>query len=255
MMGPSHATCGVAAWLLLSCSDVGESLGVGIGAHPAAAAAGALVAGGAALLPDADHHSASVSRSLPPVSRWICSLVAAVSGGHRGVTHSLFALVVTTVGAAALGHWIVDVPRVGPVQVGVVALAVYLISLALAAVGIARGPRSAWPLSLGAALWVGVNAPTSWAWFAAAVGLGYAVHLAGDLLTEAGEKILWPVVVHRPRSLARVPVVNDVWRAGGAVAIPLLGDSGSWREKALVAGLTGWTVWRVLVAVGVIAPA
>ncbi|HEX7461737.1 MAG TPA: metal-dependent hydrolase, partial [Dermatophilaceae bacterium] len=46
----------------------------------------------AALLPDLDIESSTVSNSLGPVTRLISRVVALVSGGHREGTHSLAAL-------------------------------------------------------------------------------------------------------------------------------------------------------------------
>ena len=47
---------------------------------------------GAALVPDADHHNATIAHSLPPLSNAVCAGVGALAGGHRRGTHSLIGL-------------------------------------------------------------------------------------------------------------------------------------------------------------------
>src|SRR5579859_3401709 len=99
MMGPHHAACGAAAWVAVTTrlhadlAPVTQALGLGpfafdvgwplVHATPLGVVAGALVTAGAALLPDADHPSATIAHSLPPVSRALCAGIGAVSGGHR----------------------------------------------------------------------------------------------------------------------------------------------------------------------------
>src|SRR6478736_773436 len=100
MMGPAHSLSGAAAWL-------------GVGAAAAAAGhpmpwpvlvVGALICAGAALAPDLDHKSATISRAFGPVSKTLCEVVDKISyavykatrapkdarrtGGHRTLTHT-----------------------------------------------------------------------------------------------------------------------------------------------------------------------
>src|SRR5664279_2070383 len=81
MMGRSHAATGAAAVLLVAPHQPWPVL-------VATAALGAA----AALLPDLDIESSTVSNSLGPITRLLSRGVALVSGGHRGGTHSLAAL-------------------------------------------------------------------------------------------------------------------------------------------------------------------
>ena len=81
MMGRSHAATGAAAVLLIEPHQPWQVL-------IATAALGAA----AALLPDLDIESSTVSNSLGPVTRLLSRGVALVSGGHREGTHSLAAL-------------------------------------------------------------------------------------------------------------------------------------------------------------------
>ena len=64
------------------------------------------------------------------------------------------------------------------------------------------------------------------------------VHIVGDLITTGGVPLLWPLVIRPPKLLRRVPLLRNVWRANGALSVPLLGRAGSKRE------------WLVLIPVG-----
>lgn len=75
MMGPAHSLSGAAAWL-------------GVGAATAAAGhpmpwpvlvVGALICAGAALAPDLDHKSATISRAFGPLSKGVCEVVDKIS--------------------------------------------------------------------------------------------------------------------------------------------------------------------------------
>jgi membrane-bound metal-dependent hydrolase YbcI (DUF457 family) len=85
MMGRSHAATGAAAVLLIEPHQPWQVL-------VATAALGAA----AALLPDLDIESSTVSNSLGPVTRLISRGIAMVCGGHREGTHSLLALVLVS---------------------------------------------------------------------------------------------------------------------------------------------------------------
>lgn len=55
---------------------------------PAAVTIGGLVAAGAALLPDADHHNATIAYSIPGVDKAVTAAIGQAAGGHRHGTHS-----------------------------------------------------------------------------------------------------------------------------------------------------------------------
>lgn len=79
MMGGHHAACGAAAWVAVT-STAPYTLGF----YPVSdvgVITGAIVCAGAALLPDADHHSGTIAHSLPPVSEGVANLVETISGG------------------------------------------------------------------------------------------------------------------------------------------------------------------------------
>src|SRR5699024_8522396 len=65
-------------------------LGIGLfDVGPAGAFIGSIICAGAALLPDIDHHNASIAHSLPPLTMMMARSFQSVSGGHRNGTHSI----------------------------------------------------------------------------------------------------------------------------------------------------------------------
>ncbi|KHL03837.1 metal-dependent hydrolase [Sinomonas humi] len=266
MMGPHHAACGAAAWVAVTTQvhldlapltavlgwgpaslDLGSPL---LHASPLGVVAGALVTAGAALLPDADHPRATIAHSLPPVSRFACEGIGAVAGGHRNGTHSLLGIAVFTAIAWAAGRWTAVVPMLGTLHIGTLHIGTLhvgagLVSLLLVAFaakvlgvfpeGVRRIP---WLVAVPLAAFIAVFAPHEQDWFPLAVALGCSVHIAGDMLTTGGCNLLWPIAFRRPRRFSRIPLLAWMWRPGGHVSFPVLGDAGSWRE------------WLMLIPVG-----
>jgi len=237
MMGITHATSGAAAWIAIT----GTLPYLTIGAYPldpVGVLAGAAVCAGAALLPDADHHSATIAQSVPVLGRAGAEVVETLSGGHRHGAHSL-------VGAAlvALGAWALTLLTLTTAQLGTLAVGAGIGTAALTCFGLkARGFVRTWWLAwaLGALLgaFIVVVAPEQLAWFPLAVTLGFLAHLAGDFLTTGGlPGLLWPWVPRPPEVLRPVPVLNRMWLPNGYVALPLLGDTGSLRETLFGAAL------------------
>ncbi|WP_181765894.1 metal-dependent hydrolase [Streptomyces albidus (ex Kaewkla and Franco 2022)] len=217
MMGPAHSLSGAAAWL-----------GVGAAAaaldHPMpwpVLLAGALVSSGAALAPDLDHKSATISRAFGPLSRGLCGVIDKISesvynatkgtgerrrsGGHRTLTHTwpwaLFLGVGFSAAAVLGGRWAV--------------LVILFIHMVLAVEGLlwraARvssdvlvwllGATSAW--SLAGVLdqpgngsdWLFTGPGQEYLWLGLPIVLGALVHNIGDAITISGCPILWPVPI------------------------------------------------------------
>ena len=78
MMGVTHATSGAAAWIAITSTLPLVSSGA-YPLDPVGVLAGTAVCAGAALLPDADHHSATIAHSVPIVGRLANDLVVAES--------------------------------------------------------------------------------------------------------------------------------------------------------------------------------
>ncbi|WP_313816227.1 metal-dependent hydrolase [Citricoccus sp.] len=258
MMGPHHAACGAATWVLIAAdsavplgplASVGlfgpesalvlpETIPLGFGLLPGITdlgiLTGAIVAAGAALLPDADHRSASIAHSLPPVSEWICAAVGRIAGGHRNGTHSLLGLAVFTLLAWLLST--VALPTaLGLLPVGAGLGTVLLASFAIKALTFMpdRARKIPWlvAIPLGALVTVGLG--NQGQLFVVAVATGVIVHIAGDMLTDGGCNLLWPAALKPPRTVTRTPGLKELWSSGGRMKLPLLGPTGSRREWAL----------------------
>ncbi|CAM5331999.1 metal-dependent hydrolase [Streptomyces abikoensis] len=244
MMGPAHSLSGAAAWL-------------GVGAATAAAGepmpwpvlvVGALICAGAALAPDLDHKSATISRAFGPVSRMLCGVIDKLShsvykatrghgdprrnGGHRTLTHTWLWAVLIGAGTSALavtgGRWAV--------------LGILFVHLVLAVEGLlwraARtssdilvwllGATSAWILAGvlnepgNGAGWLFSGPGHEYLWLGLPIVLGALVHDVGDALTVSGCPILWPIPVGRKRWYPVGPPKGMRFRAGSWVELKVL---------------------------------
>lgn len=238
-MGAAHAATGAAAWLAIA-GTVPGTLGLVDHVDGPALAVGAVVAAGAALLPDIDHHSGTIAHSLPPVSNWIAKISEKLSGGHRQGTHSILGLGVALAGAFAVGPLQREVGDYGVIHAGAGIGAILLSAFALRAMRLTKGRIGAWAVSIALAATVLVYGADNWLWFPAAVGIGYLAHLVGDFITTGGIPVLWPVVVKPPEWWRKIPVLSWVWKANGNLAFPILGKTGSNREWLLITVLTSW---------------
>lgn len=129
------------------------------------AAAGLVIAVVFSYLPDLDHEGSTAGRALGKVGSRI---LRRIGGGHRGLTHSLFAIV----GTWLVWAWIFDATTLADAfwNSGVQAAVAGLHPIALIH---ALAPLSVHPL----------------AW---AAGTGLASHIWCDALTVMGVPLLWP---------------------------------------------------------------
>lgn len=260
MMGPHHAASGAAAWLALTTSFkldlsgvaahvplVPETLVLGaglLGVSPAGVLAGTIVTAGAALLPDADHRHASIAHSLPPLSNILCIQVGKLSGGHRHGTHSILGVGVFVMIAILAGMWSVPMEPFGMIFPGAGLLTVLLAAFAAKALKFIPDTmrKFPWVVGLGVGAFITFFAPQEQFWFPLAVGLGAMVHILGDMLTTGGCNLLWPLRVRPFKVLRKIPLLRSVWKANGNVAIPILGNAGSWREWMLLIPVSGYVI-------------
>lgn len=206
MMGYSHALSGaVAASAIYAFAP--ETLG---STTSAAAISSALIVGGA-LLPDADHPNASAARSFPPLSNVMVTGISRISGGHRGYTHTLLGVGIFAALTYFACQWRADVYgyQVFPLALLIVA---FCVSLGLSTLKIV--PKGTGYLLGIAAGYLVYISPLPALTIATFLGLGCLIHLAGDVITTEGLKLFRPF--------------SDV-----TVRIPILGNAGSAREKAL----------------------
>lgn len=232
VMGINHATSGAAVWLATTAAL--PMLGTDIyPLDPAGALSGSLVCAGAALLPDADHHSATIAHSVPLLGGLVTGEIGSLSGGHRHGAHTLLAAALVTAAAVALGRILTPVPLLGTVALGPAIATIPLVCFAVKARDFVSSWATAWLLGLIAGLLVLVFSPDSTTWFPIAIGLGFVTHIAGDLLTVEGVPApTWPIQFKPPRAWRRTPVVSQIWKRNGFVSVPLLGHAGSIREHA-----------------------
>lgn len=269
-MGGHHAACGAAVWIALTNSATVEiplaqagtwtlPLGFGIlDVGPIGVVAGALMCAGAALLPDADHPNATIAHSLPPVSTAIVSGVGKVSGGHRHGTHSILGIVAAVIlawaaqfltpanvlswiGQPTTDTWWANL-QVGPALMSMILVGFALTTLKFVPVD---SKRLSWMLAGATALILTFTAPQAPGWFPLVIGVGVTVHILGDMLTVGGCNLLWPAVLRPPQILAKLPVINWMWKPNGYLAVPLLGKAGSWREWLLLVPISVYAIWGI----------
>ncbi len=192
-------------------------------------AVGAAMTAGAAVLPDIDHPDASVAESFGFVTKGFAWLVEHLSGGHRHGTHSLAGIAAFTGAAYAAEHYRQTLPG----KIGLGLLLVLVIASGLRALKI--GGHFSDLLAIGGAagmLYSGYGVPgVPWA-----IAAGTATHLAGDMLTNEGIPLAWPLSGFHVRLLPG----------------PLAFTTGTRPERWLVAPLLlvalGWLVWLAWLA-------
>ncbi|GAA3842517.1 metal-dependent hydrolase [Saccharothrix violaceirubra] len=199
---------------------------------------GAVLATGAALLPDLDHPSSTISRTFGPVSSAASTLINTTSklvyrttrtkkdskrdGGHRGLTHTLvfavIAALVTTAVVQQSQKWALP------------ALMFVFAGLAV------RGIMNDWNPKKDALMITGVSAgvtvlcvawtaqtPASAAACGVAVGVGCVAHFLGDAITEQGCPILWPVPIGGKTWFPVAPPKIMRMQTGGRVEMSIVG--------------------------------
>jgi hypothetical protein len=244
MMGSSHAVTGSAAWIAVTSTAV-PALAL-FPLSPASVLLGSAVCAGAALLPDSDHHNATIAFSVPVLGKAAASAIETVSGGHRHGMHSLLAIGAAYFLTSKLNliQWTPE----GWDHALLVGSAVAVMACTAFAVKVLRLVRS-WLLSwLFGALVAGaiaVWAPGEFAWLPLCIALGFTIHLLGDLLTVEGIPLLWPVNIKPPAVFSGIPVLNRMWKDNGYFSLPILGHAGSWREWLLMVPIAGYIVWGV----------
>lgn len=245
MMGGHHAITGAAAWVAVTSTAPG-ALGL-MPLDPLGITAGALVCAGAALLPDADHPSATIAQSIPVVGKVGANAISGMVGGHRHGTHSLIGLAVMAGLAWLLQFAVIDVDWwPAPFPVGPIVAAVALVAFAVKAIGIVRSWPAAWVSGAGVAAVVAFAGAETW--IPHAIVLGVVLHLLGDFITIGGLPLLWPWNPRPPKPLRSGPT-RFFWMPNGYWAVPVLGKTGSWREWLLATLVSGYLLW-IAVATG-----
>lgn len=271
MMGAHHAGTGAAAWVALTATSPLIThlhlAGADIGVHlipalslmpldPSAVAIGGLVAAGAALLPDADHHNATIAYSIPGVGKAVTAAVGAASGGHRHGTHSglsavivvLLAWLVTTVFGWA------DTAAGSPYVIICGVIAAAMLCFALKVLKIVRTWGMSWLVGIAAAGTITFLLPTQWAWLPWAIAVGWVTHMAGDFLTVGGLPLTWPKNLKPPQAVTAIPVLKRIWMKNGYWSLPILGLTGSVRESLLAVPLTCYGLYGIVASAFLLLP-
>jgi len=186
MLGHSHA---------LSGAVTGIATGVLLHMPVPHVAALAGFTAGMALLPDLDKCGSSPARCLGFLSEAIAWVAGRISGGHRHATHSVLGVAVFTALAWVSAHFRGDAAG----KAGLALLMTVSAAAALEALHIARG-HVADVIAIAVAAWV--------VWSGYGLGLiplavlaGCCTHIAGDMLTDSGCMLGYPVLRHRFRLL------------------------------------------------------
>jgi membrane-bound metal-dependent hydrolase YbcI (DUF457 family) len=251
MMGIDHSVSGAAAWVAIT-STVPYTLG--LDPLPVSSVLlGALVTAGAALLPDVDHHSATIAQSGGFVTKGIAAAASTASGGHRHGMHSVLAVAGFTIGSVLAARWEATVPVLGLIPAGSALLMLALVAFAAKALHFSRGGIVKLWLSA-AVVVVGVLSvsPEQFKWLPTSVMLGVIVHLLGDIITTDGIPLLWPWVPKPPKSLAGRPLLSRMWKPNGYVSVPVLGDAGSAREWVMCIALSAYVLYGAAATLGLI---
>ena len=246
MMGAHHAMTGAAAWIAVT-----ATASHGLGLFPVSTTgtiAGALLCAGAALLPDADHSSATIAHSVPLVGKVITSSISKASGGHRHGLHCLLAIIVAWLLSVGLG-FITWQPEwwFQPIAFGPAVLTAASIAFAAKALKLSNHSwLLAWIIGFAVACFIAFFAPNEQHWFVLCVTLGYGVHLIGDFMTTGGLPLLWPWVPKPPKSWKGKPVLDSVWAQNGYMALPILGNAGSFREWLLLIPIGAYVGYGII---------
>lgn len=194
MMGHSHALSGVVGGMAVAAAvQDREILGLTFDLGPGEIIAGSLVCAGAALLPDVDHKSATVTKTYGKVTEVLSDMLNFLFGGHRMGTHSFF--------FAALMGGIVTLLALWS-ELAVQIFIFLLIGIALQGLGFGldknRTASGVINALATAAITLALYATrTDYSWLGLAVALGVILHFFGDMVTKMGVPIFWPFIKKR----------------------------------------------------------
>lgn len=270
-MGAHHAGTGAAAWVAVTAtSPIVTELAVAgatIPVHlipsfglmpldPAAVAIGGLVAAGAALLPDADHHNATIAYSIPGVGKAVTAAVGAAAGGHRHGTHSgLSAVIVFLLAWLITGVFgLADTTHGSPYVIICGIIAAAMLCFALKVLKIVRTWGMAWLVGIVSSAAITFLLPEQWAWLPWAIAIGWVTHMAGDFLTVGGLPLTWPKNIKPPQGVTATPVLNRMWMKNGYWSLPILGLTGSVRETMLAVPLTLYGLYGIAASAFLLLP-
>ncbi|OLT27492.1 hydrolase [Nocardiopsis sp. CNR-923] len=166
-----------------------EFLGLSFDLGAGEIVAGSLVCAGAALLPDLDHRSATVTKTYGKVTETLSGILSWAFGGHRVGTHSFLFAVLMGVLVQLLALWS---------ELAVQVFVFLLIGIALQGLGFGLDKnRAASGIinALGtAAITIALfTSGVNYTWLGLAVAFGCVLHFVGDMITKMGVPLFWPI--------------------------------------------------------------
>lgn len=174
---------------------------------------------GTAVLPDIDHPNSTLAHCFGFLTRSFAWLIGKISGGHRHLTHAVLG-----VAGFEFLAWLAAKFRY---EIGGKAGLVILLSLIVAGGLYAFGVHGhvADLAAIGAAIGLVVTG-TGLSHVAAAVGVGCATHVAGDMLTDEGCPLFYPFSERHYRLLPRPLAFTtgtrpELWVVDPALAVGL----------------------------------
>jgi membrane-bound metal-dependent hydrolase YbcI (DUF457 family) len=188
-MGHSHALSGVVGWMAVVPLVQGtEFIGLSFDLGPGEIIAGSLVCAGAALLPDLDHKSATVTKTYGKVTEVLGDIFNWAFGGHRMGTHSFFFAVLMGVVVQLLALWS---------ELAVQVFVFLLIGIALQGLGFGLDKNKAASGIINAMATAAITltlyaAQVNYTWLGLAVAFGVILHFFGDMITKMGVPMFWP---------------------------------------------------------------
>ena len=173
---------------------------------------------GMALIPDLDSCGSSGARCLGLLSGAVSHVLRRLSGGHRHATHSLLGIGVFTGLAWAACHYRHDLGG----KIGLALLLAIAVSSGLEA--LSRRLRNGHVADLiacavaGAVIWKGYGL----ALIPLATLIGCCTHIAGDMLTDSGCNLAWPLSRRRFHLLPEPLAFTTGTRPETLIVAPLL---------------------------------
>lgn len=193
-MGHTHALSGVVGWMAAVPFVQGtEVLGVRFDLGPGEILAGALVCAGAALMPDLDHRSATITQTYGIFTRALSRILNWLFGGHRNGTHSFFFALLAGAGTQALA-------LISELAVQIFVFLLVGIALRGLGLGVPRHQTASEVINALATAGIVVALYASgvdYTWIGLAVAFGCVLHFLGDMLTRMGCPLFWPVGTKR----------------------------------------------------------
>lgn len=189
MMGHSHALSGVVGWMaVVPLVQGSEFLGMGFELGPGEIIAGSLVCAGAALLPDLDHKSATITKTYGKVTEVLSDIFNWFFGGHRMGTHSLLFAVLAGALVQSLALWS---------ELAVQVFIFLLVGIALNGLGFGLDKNRTASGVINALGTAGITlalytSGVNYSWLGLAVAFGCLLHFAGDIVTKMGVPLFWP---------------------------------------------------------------